>query len=95
MPGRKKWASQEKAKIVMETLTTNIPLSEICRKYNVGASQVYKWRDRFLEGGTRALAGNDSSDREKQMELENSRLKEMVADLSLANQILKKGQIRS
>ena len=58
MPGRKKWASEEKAKIVMEILTTNIPLSEICRKYNVGASQVYKWRDRFLEGGARALAGN-------------------------------------
>ena len=95
MPGRKKRASEEKAKIVMETLTTNIPLSEICRKSNVGASQVYKWRDSFLEGGTRALAGSDASDREKQMELENARLKEMVADLSLANQILKKGQIRS
>ncbi len=39
MPGRKKWASEEKAKIVMETLTTNIPLSEICRKYNVGGSR--------------------------------------------------------
>lgn len=95
MAGRKKWSSEEKAKIVMETLTTNIPLSEICRKYNVGASQVYKWRDTFLQGGTRALAGNDASDREKQMEVENMRLKEMVADLSLANQILKKGQIRS
>ena len=95
MAGRKKWSSDEKAKIVMETLTTNIPLSEICRKYNVGASQVYKWRDTFLQGGTRALAGNDASDREKQMEVENMRLKEMVADLSLANQILKKGQIRS
>ncbi len=94
MPGRR-WAAEEKAKIVMETLTTNIPLAEICRKYNVGASQVYKWRERFLKGGTRALAGNDASDREKQFELENSRLKEMVADLSLANQILKKGQIRS
>jgi transposase-like protein len=95
MPGRKRWAADDKAKIVMETLTTNIPLSEICRKYNVGASQVYKWRDKFLEGGNRALVGNDTSDREKQIELENTRLKEMVADLSLANQILKKGQIRS
>ncbi|MGI0085894.1 MAG: hypothetical protein ACREBQ_12510 [Nitrososphaerales archaeon] len=54
MPDRK-WVAEENAKIVIETFTTNIALAEIFRKYSVGASQAYKWRDRFLEGGTRSL----------------------------------------
>jgi hypothetical protein len=40
------------------------------------------------------LSGTDASDREKQLEQENKRLKEMVADLALANELLKKGRAR-
>jgi hypothetical protein len=50
MPGKKKWASEEKAKIVMETLTTNIPLSEICRSTMLEPRRrtrggIYSWRE--------------------------------------------------
>ena len=90
---RRRWTVQEKATIVMEVMTTNAPLAEICRKYNVSPTQVYKWKENFVNGGTRAVAGTDSTAREKQLELENKRLKEMVADLSLANELLKKGRI--
>ena len=36
----------------------------------------------------------DASDREKHLEQENKRLKEMVADLALANELLKNGRTR-
>jgi hypothetical protein len=38
------------------------------------------------------LSGKDASTRERLLEQENRRLKEMVADLALANELLKKGR---
>ena len=93
MPGRK-WTGEEKANIVMEILTTSASTAEICRKYNVRPTLVYSWRASFVHAGTRGLSGTDASDREKQLEQENKRLKEMVADLALANEFLKKGRTR-
>ena len=43
-----------------------------------------------IHRSNKALAGNISN-REKQLEEENKRLKEMIADLALANELLKKG----
>ncbi len=91
---RRKWTAEEKARIVMEVLTTSAPLSEICRKYNVQPTMVYKWKQEFIEGGSRALAGDSASAREKKMEQENRKLKEIVADLTLANEIFKKVGVR-
>jgi transposase-like protein len=88
---RRRWSMEEKAAIVIEALTTSTPIAEICRKYNVSATQVYKWKESFVQSGTKGLAGAGSSGREKQLEIENKRLKEMVADLSLANELLKRG----
>lgn len=90
---RRRWTVQEKATIVMEVLTTNATLSEICRKYNVSPTQVYKWKDNFIQSGTKGLAGTDSTGRERQLELENKHLKEMIADYALANELLKKGRV--
>ncbi|MEM3118082.1 MAG: transposase [Nitrososphaerales archaeon] len=87
---RKKWTAEEKTRIVMEVLTTSAPLSEICSRYNVQPSMVYKWKQDFIDGGSRALAGKVASGREKQLERENRKLKEIVADLTLANEIFKK-----
>ena len=93
MPGRK-WTAEEKANIVLEVLTTSTSTAEICRRHNVRPTLVYAWRASFVQAGTRGLSGKDESDREKQLGQENKRLKEMVADLALANEILKKGRVR-
>ncbi len=87
---RRRWTVEEKTRIVVEALTTSAPLAEICRRYNVQPTLVYKWKQDFLEGGSRALAGTDASAREKHMEEQVKKLKEIVADLTLANEILKK-----
>ena len=95
MPGRK-WTGEEKANIVLEILTTSTSTAEVCRRYNVRPTLVYSWRTSFVQAGTRGLtAGTYASDREKQLEQENKRLKEMVADLALANEILKKGRAKT
>ena len=43
---------EEKARIVMEVLSNSSTIAEICRKYNVASSAVYKCRDEFIFAGT-------------------------------------------
>ena len=93
MPGRR-WSGEEKANIVLEILTTITPTAEICRKYNVRPTLVYRWKASFVQASTRGLSGYMHLIEKKQLEQENKRLKEMVADLALANELLKKGRTR-
>ena len=46
---------EEKARIVLEVLSSSSTISEICRKYNVASSAVYKWRCEFIAAGTAAM----------------------------------------
>ena len=39
---------EQKYKIVKEALTTNTPVSEICKKYGVSSSNFYKWQELFF-----------------------------------------------
>ena len=46
---------EEKARIIMEVLSNSSTISEICRKYNVASSALYRWRDEFIAGGIAAM----------------------------------------
>ena len=92
MPGRR-WSGEEKANIVLEILTTSNRQS----KYAGGTTFDQPWSTAGKQVSFKqykSLSGTDASDREKQLEQENKRLKEMVADLALANELLKKGRTR-
>lgn len=58
-------------------------VGEICRTLGVSDQTYYRWRKEY--GGLRT----DQAQRLKELEQENSRLKKLVADLSLDNSILK------
>ncbi|MEM0134517.1 MAG: helix-turn-helix domain-containing protein [Thermoplasmatales archaeon] len=55
---------EEKAGIVMEALSGNSSIAEICCRYYVTSSPLYKWRDAFIAGGTESLESGKSSDAE-------------------------------
>ena len=56
--------------------------AELCRKYGIAEQTYYKWHKKY--------GGMDAGDarRLKDLELENNRLKKMVAELSLDKHIL-------
>ena len=64
-------------------LSQGATVDEICRKIEVNKQTYYRWRQEY--GGLRV----DQAHRMKELERENTRLKRLVADLSLDNQILK------
>jgi transposase-like protein len=58
-------------------------VDEACRKIEAPKQTYYRWRQEY--GGLRV----DQAHRMKELERENTRLKRLVADLSLDNRILK------
>jgi transposase len=53
---RRKIDPETKMAAVLEGLKGESSVADICRKYQISASLYYRWRDKFLEGGGRALA---------------------------------------
>ena len=56
---------------------------EVCRKLGISEQTFYRWKKRFAGMGVAEVR------RLKQLEEENRKLKQLVADLSLDKQILK------
>jgi transposase-like protein len=50
-----RWTADDRIRIVMESLTTNIILDELCRKYNLKPNVFYGWKQKFIEGGSSSL----------------------------------------
>lgn len=59
------------------------PLAEVCRQLEITEQTYYRWRKDF--GGLRV----NQAKRMKELEKENSKLKRVVADLTLDNMMLK------
>jgi transposase len=91
---RKKYSAEEKIRIVLSGLRGEHAIAELCRREGIAESLYYAWSKEFLEAGKKRLAGDTerqaSSGEVKDLRREMSELKELVADLTLENRLLKK-----
>ena len=69
-------------------------MAELCRREGIAANLYYRWSKDFLEAGKKRLAGDvvreANTDEVKGLRRENSDLKQVVAELTLDNRVLKK-----
>lgn len=91
---RKKYSAEEKIRIVLEGLRGEEGISALCRREGINPNLYYKWSKEFLEAGKRRLIGDTKREATSSevvgLRRENQQLKELVADLSLKNVVLKK-----
>jgi len=91
---RRIFTSEQKITIVMEALRAEMSVAELCRKYAIKEAQFYRWNKEFMEAGKKRLAGDTvreaTSDEVADLRKENQRLKEIVADLVVRYDIVKK-----
>jgi transposase len=55
---RRKFAPEEKVRIVLEGLRGEQSISELCRREGIAANLYYRWSKDFLEAGKKQLAGD-------------------------------------
>ena len=91
---RRKFSSEEKIRIILEGLKGEESIATICRREGIAPTMYYKWSKAFLEAGKRQLQGETireaSSNEVTELRKENEQLKELVAEVSLKNRVLKK-----
>ena len=94
---RRQVSAAEKIRIVLEGLRGEDSIADLCRREGISSSMHYGWSKEFLEAGKCRLAGDTAraatSDEVKDLRREASALKEVVADLTLENRLLKKSVI--
>ena len=80
---KRKRFSQEKIIQILKEAEAGTSVKELMRKHGMSDASFYTWRAKY--------SGMELSDakRLKELEDENRRLKKLVADLSLDNQMLK------
>ncbi len=91
---RRHFSAEDKIRIVLEGLRGGESIAELCRREGIASSMYYGWSKEFLEAGKRRLAGDTARaatpGEVKDLRREAQALKEVVADLTLENRLLKK-----
>ena len=91
---RKRVSSEDKIRIVLEGLRGELSTSDLCRRESISTAIYYSWLKNFMEAGKARLKGDglrDATTSEvKHLRDENSRLKELLGEAALDNQLLKK-----
>ena len=91
---RRRFSSEEKIRIVLEGLRGEESIAELCRRESTSPNLYYAWSKEFLEAGKRRLSGDTKREATSSEVLalrdQCAQLKELVAELSLRNRVLKK-----
>ncbi len=94
---RRRFAAEEKIRIVLEGLRGEESIAELCRKEGINQNLYYRWSKEFLEAGKKRLAGDTareaSSDEVKSLRSQASQLKELLAEVMIENRLLKKSVV--
>jgi transposase len=91
---RRKFGVEEKIRIVLEGLKGEASIAELCRREGIVPNLYYRWSKDFLEAGKKRLKGDTEREANTsevgELRAENEHLKQLVAEISLQNRVLKK-----
>ena len=94
---RLKYTPEEKVRIVLEGFRREVTVSDLCRREGIKPHSYYSWTKEFMEAGRERLTRDtvrDATQQEVQaLKRENVELKQLVAELSLEGNRLKKTAI--
>jgi len=94
---RRRFTAEEKIRIVLEGFRRDTPIRDLCRREGIHVGTYYAWLKDFMEAGKERLVRDNIRDASRsevqELKRENSRLKQLVAELSLQVHVLKKTAI--
>jgi transposase-like protein len=102
MPKKSELKAETRVEIVLALLRREEPVAVLSRRYQVSEQTIYRWRDQFLEAGKAGLlkvgqgeASPASSKEVDHLKRELAKRAQVIGELSLANDLLKKLQATS
>lgn len=84
---RRKHSAEFKARLVLDLLSGRRSVTEIVRKEQIKDSQLYQWRDHFIENAPSVF--NDKS-ADEQHHNQVTELEQVIGQLTVENTLLKK-----
>jgi transposase len=84
LPGGGRWSSKRKLSVILEILR-GADLETTSRRHRVTVATLTEWRDRFLAGGEASLKSRETDEEDE----EKRRLKSVVANVSIENELLR------
>ena len=91
---RRKFNPEEKVRIVLEGFRREVTVRELCSRESISPNVYYSWLRDFMEAGKSRLQRDTVRDATKHevdnLKRENTRLKQLVGELSLDMYVLKK-----
>ena len=89
MAKRRRFTPEFKAEVVIEALSgESSQVSELCRRHNLSADQLSKWKQQLLENAATLF---ESTDKQSDASIERiAQLEQLVGRLTLALEIQKK-----
>lgn len=91
---RRKFSIEEKIRIILDGLKGESSIAELCRREGIVPNLYYRWSKDFLEAGKKRLKGDTEREANtsevSELRQENEHLKQLVAEISLQNRMLKK-----
>ena len=78
---RRRWSAADKLRIVEETMYNGESISAVARRNGVAPNLLYRWRKLMLEGGSIAVAADDSVTGNKTVRDMEARIRELERQL--------------
>ena len=90
--GAKRISEETKLQAVMDMLECNGSHAEICTRFGISQTYLYRLKDKALDGMRAALGNNHKRDlsRTQQLDAELAEAKRFIGDQALAIEVLKK-----
>ena len=98
-PVRRQFPADTKLQILKEARTANLPVSQVCERYQISPTLFYQWEKVADRAARTALQGQPKGRKklrpsEEALRAEVHRLQEVIAELSAENLQLKRGRWR-
>jgi transposase len=88
-----RWTAEKRYQIVKEALSQKEPMGQIARRHQVSEALIYRWREKFYDGGKAALAfeGRNRSGGEKAaLEHQVEELQKLIGEQAVEMRFLKR-----
>jgi transposase len=89
-----RWTAEKRYQIVKEALSQKEPMGQIARRHQVSEALIYRWREKFYEGGKAALAFDGrrrgSNEEKAALEREVEELQKLIGEQAVEIRFLKR-----